>query len=290
MRDKASMQRRADALRQAGARIGFVPTMGALHDGHVSLLQHARPGCDLVVVSIFVNPLQFGPREDLDRYPRDLDADLARLEGRGCDLVFAPDAADLLAADLTTRIDVGALGERLCGRSRPGHFQGVATIVAKLLHLVQPDIAVFGQKDAQQVVILQRMVRDLDWPVRLRVAPTVRDADGLALSSRNVYLAPAERREAVRLHGALNLAREAIRAGERRPEPVVEAMRQHLAAGAGMRIDYVEIVDPTDLRPRSRLEGRCLIALAAFLGATRLIDNLVVDVQGVEVTDAGLLG
>ena len=284
------MQHRAGALRQAGARIGFVPTMGALHDGHVSLLQHARPGCDLVVVSIFVNPLQFGPREDLDRYPRDLDADLARLEGRGCDLVFAPDAADLLAADLTTRIDVGALGERLCGRSRPGHFQGVATIVAKLLHLVQPDIAVFGQKDAQQVVILQRMVRDLDWPVRLRVAPIVRDADGLALSSRNVYLTPVERREAVRLHGALNLAREAIHAGERRPEPVVEAMRQHLAAGAGMSIDYVEIVDPTDLRPRSRLEGRCLIALAAFLGATRLIDNLVVDVQGAEVTDAGLLG
>ena len=211
-------------------------------------------------------------------------------EGRGCDLVFAPDAADLLAADLTTRIDVGALGERLCGRSRPGHFQGVATIVAKLLHLVQPDVAVFGQKDAQQVVILQRMVRDLDWPVRLRVAPIVRDADGLALSSRNVYLTPVERREAVRLHGALNLAREAIHAGERRPEPVVEAMRQHLAAGAGMPIDYVEIVDPTDLRPRSRLEGRCLIALAAFLGATRLIDNLVVDVQGAEVTDAGLLG
>jgi pantoate--beta-alanine ligase len=226
----------------------------------------------------------------LERYPRDLAADLARLEGRGCDLVFAPDAADMVATDITTHIDVGPLGERLCGRSRPGHFQGVATIVAKLLHLVQPDIAVFGQKDAQQAVILQRMVRDLDWPVSLRVAPIVRDSDGLALSSRNVYLTPAERHDALLLHGALDLARAAIRAGERRAEAVSNAMRNHLSTGARIRVDYVEIVDPADLMPRSRLEGRCLIALAAYVGATRLIDNLVVDVHGVEVLDAGLLG
>jgi pantoate--beta-alanine ligase len=263
--------------------------MGALHEGHLSLLERARPGCDQVVLSIFVNPLQFGVREDLGRYPRDLDADLARLQGRGCDVVFAPTAEEMYAPDNSTRIDVGALGDALCGRTRPGHFQGVATVVAKLFNLVQPQVAVFGQKDAQQAVILNRMVRDLDWALEMRVAPVVRDPDGLALSSRNVYLSVSERHEALLLHGALHLARAAIVAGERRVETILDAMRRHLAAGSDVRIDYVEIVDPNDLGRRTRLEGRCLIAIAAYVGATRLIDNLVLDLCGAEVMDSGLL-
>ncbi len=284
------MRQRTLALRAAGARVGFVPTMGALHAGHLSLLAQARPGCDQVVLSIFVNRLELGAHEDLGRYPRDLDADLARLQGQGCDLVFAPAADAMYAPDTSTRIDVGALGETLCGRSRPGHFQGVATVVAKLFNLVQPQVAVFGQKDAQQAIVLHRMVRDLDWPVEMRVAPIVRDPDGLALSSRNVYLSARERREALLLHGALHVARAAIVAGERRVEAIQAAMRLHLSTGPDIRIEYVEIVDPSDLCPRVRLEGRCLIAIAAHVGATRLIDNLVLDVRGAEVTDAGLLG
>jgi pantoate--beta-alanine ligase len=290
VRDKATMQRRAAAWRRAGTRVGLVPTMGALHAGHLSLLDVARSDCDVLVVSIFVNPLQFGPREDLDRYPRDLAGDVALLEGRGCNLVFAPEATDMYAAEPILRIDPGALGAVLCGRSRPGHFEGVATVVAKLFHLVQPDIAVFGQKDAQQVVVLQRMVRDLDWPLRLRVAPIVRDPDGLALSSRNRYLEPMERREALRLHAALRAARAAIAAGERRGADVEEILRRTLAAGSGLRIDYVAVVDPTDLTLRAHLEGRCLLAVAAFVGATRLIDNLVVDVHGDVVEDSDLSG
>jgi len=284
------MRHRASALRAAGARVGFVPTMGALHAGHFSLLERARPGCDQVVLSIFVNPLQFGAHEDLGRYPRDLDADLARLQGHGCDLVFAPTADEMYAPDRSTRIDVGTLGDGLCGRSRPGHFQGVATVVAKLFNLVQPQVAVFGQKDAQQAVILNRMVRDLDWPVEMRVAPIVRDPDGLALSSRNVYLSVGERREALLLHESLHVARAAVVAGERRVESILDAMRRHLATGPEVRLDYVEVVDPADLQVRVRLEGRCLIAIAAYVGATRLIDNWVLDVRGVEVVNAGLLG
>jgi pantoate--beta-alanine ligase len=290
VRDKATMQRRAAAWRRAGTRVGLVPTMGALHAGHLSLLDVARPDCDVLVVSIFVNPLQFGPREDLDRYPRDLAGDAALLQGRGCDLVFAPEVDDMYAAEPIIRIDPGALGAVLCGRSRPGHFQGVATVVAKLFHSIQPDIAVFGQKDAQQLVVLQRMVRDLDWPLRLRVAPIVRDPDGLALSSRNRYLEPRERREALRLHAALCAARAAIAAGERRGAEVEDILRRTLSAGSGLRIDYAAVVDPSDLSPRARLEGRCLLAVAAFVGATRLIDNLVVDVHGDDVEDSDLSG
>jgi len=283
------MRQRASALRAAGARIGFVPTMGALHAGHVSLLRRARPGCDQVVVSIFVNPLQFGPHEDLGRYPRDLEADLARLQAHGCDVVFAPTAEGMYAQDSSTRVEVGRFGEELCGRSRPGHFQGVATVVAKLFNLVQPQVAVFGQKDAQQAVIVNRMVRDLDFALEVRVGPIVRDPDGLALSSRNVYLSAGERREALLLHESLRTARAAIGSGERRVEAILTAIRQHLAGGRHVRVDSIDIVDPADLRPRVHVEGRCLIAVAAFVGATRLIDNMVLDVRGVEVVDAGLL-
>jgi pantoate--beta-alanine ligase len=289
VRDPGAMQRRAAALRRDGLRLGFVPTMGALHAGHLRLVDIARTGCDLVVVSIFVNPLQFGPGEDYARYPRDLDADVQRLAGVGCDLVFAPQARDLVAPDACTRIVVEGLEDRLCGRSRPGHFRGVATIVAKLFHRVQPHVAVFGQKDAQQALLVQRMVRDLDLDVELRFAPIVRDADGLALSSRNAYLDAAERRAAVRLVEALRAAREFVLDGEREAAPVLARMRDVLARSGELRVDYVELVAPATLLPVQRLEGRVLVAVAAWVGSTRLIDNLVLEVRGTEAGEVALV-
>jgi len=282
------MQQRAQDLRRAGRAIGLVPTMGALHAGHVSLLERARPGCDVVAVSIFVNPLQFGPGEDLERYPRDLSGDRAKLVAAGCDLLFAPEAADLYAPEARTSVEVRELQDVLCGWSRPGHFRGVATVVAKLLHLVLPQVAVFGQKDAQQAILLRRMVRDLDWPVVLRFAPTVRDPDGLALSSRNAFLAPEERREALLLHESLNEARARLEAGERRASAVVDAARRVLGRGRSLRIDYVELVDTETLLRVERAEGRCLLAIAAFVGRTRLIDNLLLEVRGSRVAEVEL--
>ena len=289
VRDPGAMQRRAAALRRDGLRLGFVPTMGALHAGHLRLVDIARAGCDVVVVSIFVNPLQFGPGEDYERYPRDLDADVRRLADVGCDLVFAPQARDLVAPDARTRIVVEGLEDRLCGRSRPGHFRGVATIVAKLFHLVQPHVAVFGQKDAQQALLLQRMVRDLDLDVELRFAPIARDTDGLALSSRNAYLDAAERRAAVRLVEALRAARDLVRDGEREAAPVLARMRDVLARSAELRVDYVEMVAPATLLPVQELTGRVLVAVAAWVGSTRLIDNLVLEVRGAEAGEVALV-
>jgi pantoate--beta-alanine ligase len=285
VRDKASMRRRAATW--AGARVGFVPTMGALHAGHLSLLERARPGCDTVVASVFVNPTQFGAGEDFERYPRDLERDADLLAAAGCDLLFAPTPADMYAVDAVTTVDVG-VQDVLCGASRPGHFRGVATVVAKLFHLVQPAVAVFGQKDAQQVVVLQRMVRDLDFPIELRVAPTVRDADGLALSSRNAYLTPAERAEALLLHAALQAAAAAVRGGERRSERVAAAARAVLDRGRLVRVDYVAIVDAAGLRAVNEVAGRVLIAVAAFVGGTRLIDNVVLETHGTAVREVGL--
>jgi pantoate--beta-alanine ligase len=286
VRDKAAMQRHAATRR--GARVGFVPTMGALHAGHLTLLDHARPGCDLVVASVFVNPTQFGPGEDFERYPRDLDADAHELERAGCDLLFAPSAADMYAADAATRVEVADLQDVLCGASRPGHFRGVATVVAKLFNLVQPQVAVFGQKDAQQAVILQRMVRDLDFPVEIRVAPIVRDTDGVALSSRNAYLSADERRDARLLRAALDAAVAALAGGARSAAAVTAAMRAVLAGGAAVRLDYTAVVDAATLRPLDTLSGRVLVAVAAFVGRTRLIDNVVLDVRGDAVREVGL--
>jgi pantoate--beta-alanine ligase len=262
--------------------------MGALHAGHLSLVERAGRAADQVVASIFVNPLQFGPREDLGRYPRDLPADLEKLEHAGCHAVFAPDVAEMYAADAHTKIEVTELQDVLCGASRPGHFAGVATVVAKLFNIVQPDVAVFGQKDAQQALLLRRMSRDLDFPIQLLVAPIGRDPDGLALSSRNVFLSAAERREALLLHAALEAARAAIAAGERRSAPVLAAARRILAAGEHVRVDYVELVDTETLRPPVSLAGRVLLAVAAHVGTTRLIDNLVLDVQERDVREVEL--
>ena len=282
------MQEAASRWRAEGLRLGFVPTMGALHAGHLSLLAEARRGCDRVVVSIFVNPLQFGPQEDLQRYPRDLDGDLAKLRAAGCDCVFAPETNDMYAPDSSTTVQVEALESGLCGASRPGHFRGVATVVTKLFHLVQPHVAVFGQKDAQQAVLLRRLVRDLDFDVEIRIAPIVRDADGLALSSRNAYLGAEERRQALLLPAALQAALELARAGEREREPLLQRTRQVLGQGALLRLEYVDLVDAATLQPLPRLQGRALLALAVFAGATRLLDNLVLQVTDGTVREAGL--
>lgn len=279
VRTRRAMQETSSRWRRDDVRIGFVPTMGALHAGHLSLLERLRD-CDRIVVSIFVNPTQFGPGEDLERYPRDLDGDCDKLRAAGCSVVFAPEADDMYGAEPRTSVIVEGFEDVLCGASRPGHFRGVATVVAKLFHVVQPHAAVFGQKDAQQALVLQRMVRDLDFDIELRVAPIVRDPDGLALSSRNAYLGDSERSEALLLHEALEHVRTQLLGGERDAHVLRRALRAVLERGTTLRVDYAEIVDPATLKPVSRLDGRVLCAVAAVVGSTRLIDNLVLDVTG----------
>ena len=267
-------------VRSARARrtIGLVPTMGALHDGHFRLIDAARARCGFVVVSIFVNPTQFGPGEDLASYPRPVEADLAGCEVRGVDAVFLPGAEEMYPEPPLTSAAVEALSGTLCGRSRPGHFAGVCLVVAKLLNIVQPDVALFGEKDYQQLTIIRRMVRDLNFPVEIAACPTVREADGLARSSRNRYLTPDERRQAPALHGALKLAAEAIARSAPPAEEVIAAMREHLAVGApDGRIDYVQIVDPDSLADVSATDRPVRILLAVRIGKARLIDNIQVD-------------
>lgn len=263
----------------AEATVGLVPTMGALHAGHRSLMTRARSQCGWVVVTIFVNPLQFAPQEDLTQYPRDLASDLAICEAAGVDLVFAPTPEELgLAADrapLTQVVPPPELATVLCGRSRPGHFQGVTTIVAKLLNLVRPDLAFFGQKDAQQLAILRRLVRDLDFPVELIACPIVREADGLALSSRNRYLNAAERSQAVALYRSLQGAVAQFQAGERSAAALVDRVRADLNAAPGVTLDYAELVDPDALEPLTEVTTAGLLAVAARVGTARLIDNVL---------------
>jgi pantoate--beta-alanine ligase len=263
------------AARQAGMQIGFVPTMGALHAGHVSLIEAARAANGFVVVSIFVNPTQFGPNEDFTRYPRPLERDLGLCAG--VDLVFIPDPTTMYPPGFQTSIQVKDLSNILEGASRPGHFQGVATVVLKLLNLVQPDRAYFGQKDAQQVRVIQQMVRDLNVPVDVVVCPTVRETDGLALSSRNRYLDAGHRRAAIALNEALEKAQAKIKAGERDAGAIERLMRDHIAAAPTAVVDYVAAVDADTLKPVTLLKGRILLALAIKLGATRLIDNRVIE-------------
>lgn len=263
--------------KRSGALIGFVPTMGALHDGHASLVRLARSRSEYVVVSIFVNPKQFGPREDLARYPRAIERDAAVLEETGCDLLFVPSERDLYSPQDRTRIAVEGLADVLCGASRPGHFEGVALVVAKLLNIVRPDEAYFGQKDAQQAVIIQRMAADLDFPVRIVIGPTVREPDGLAMSSRNAYLDAAARARAPALYGALVEAKRLIDEGERESRPVVDLMERRMRE-AGFAVDYAAIVDGATLRPLERIAGTILVACAGRLGETRLIDNVALRV------------
>ncbi len=259
--------------RQRGRLIGLVPTMGALHVGHVSLLRAARKECGFVVASIFVNPTQFGPKEDFTRYPRPIEKDLAICGSEGADLVFAPEPATMYPPGFCTFVEVQGLQDPLCGASRPGHFRGVATVVLKLFQIVQPDLAYFGQKDAQQVRIIQQMVHDLNVPVRIQVCSIVREPDGLALSSRNQYLSPEDRKKATVLYRALQEARRLIEGGERDPAVVRRALAAPIEATPGAALDYAEVVDAETLRPRERLEGAILLAVAVRFGNTRLIDN-----------------
>jgi pantoate--beta-alanine ligase len=262
-------------LRSRKGRIALVPTMGALHAGHLSLIARAKAEADCVVASIFVNPLQFGPAEDFDRYPRQLERDAELLASAGVDLLFAPAAAEITPPSATSFVDPGPLGDRLDGAHRPGHFRGVATIVAKLFHIVQPDIACFGQKDAVQVAVLCQMIRDLNFPVDLIACPIIRDPDGLALSSRNAYLTPGERETALALPHALSLVRERFAAGTRDTQSALAPARAFLAAQPNLALEYLEAVHPDTLLPVAEIAPGTLIAVAARVGATRLIDNFL---------------
>ncbi|HET9327946.1 MAG TPA: pantoate--beta-alanine ligase [Candidatus Eisenbacteria bacterium] len=267
--------RRAVSLwRRRGQRVAFVPTMGAIHRGHLSLVSRARSTSDRVVVSIFVNPLQFGPAEDYRRYPRPAHADRRLLQQAGVDLLWRPEVSRLYPAGHRTRVRVEELSGVLEGASRPGHFEGVATVVAKLLNVVQPDVLWLGQKDAQQARILEQMTGDLDFPVRVRRGPTVRERDGLALSSRNAYLSPAERAQAVALVRGLRAARELLRQGVRSAARLRSEIRRVWRRYPAVREDYVAVVDARTLRPVRRVAGRILVAVAARVGGARLIDNL----------------
>jgi len=263
------------AARRKGKTVGLVPTMGALHEGHLSLVRMARAQCDLVVVSIFINPLQFGPHEDLAKYPRNFDRDRDLLEREGVEVIFAPTVEEMYPAGAITYVTVEALSDRLCGRSRPGHFRGVTTVVSKLFHIVEPDRAFFGQKDAAQSVIIRRMVRDLDIPVQVVIGPIVREPDGLAMSSRNAYLDASQRLSALVLHRSLLAVQERFDRGERKVQALIEAGKQVFSEDPSVRLDYLEIVDPETLDPVDDLSQRALVAVAAFVGKARLIDNVV---------------
>ena len=263
---------------QAGRRVGLVPTMGYLHQGHLSLVAAARRAADTVVMSIFVNPLQFGVGEDYEVYPRDLTRDAELAEAAGVAAIFAPAVAEMYPRGYATFVEVENLTEGLCGASRPGHFRGVTTVVSKLFNIVQPDVAVFGQKDFQQAAVIQRMVHDLNLPVEIMVAPIVREADGLAMSSRNTYLSPEQRTASLVLYRSLKLAEERVAAGERRAAQLRQALVDFIGAEPLASIDYVEVVDAESLKPLADLQGRVLIALAVRFGSTRLIDNTVVEV------------
>jgi len=275
----AAMRRWSESVRCEGRSIGFVPTMGALHHGHASLMRAARAACDRVVVSVFVNPTQFGPHEDFERYPRTLDADRALCERECVDVLFTPTVTDLYPAGAATVVDVGPLDTVLCGASRPGHFRGVATVVAKLFAIVNPHRAYFGQKDYQQTVVVRRVAEDLGFGVEVVVCPTIREPDGLASSSRNAYLGPEERKTAVRLFQALSEAARIIRMGERSAGKIREALEVILGGQAGGRVEYIALVHPDTLEPVERLTGLVVVALAVWIGGTRLIDNAVIEVE-----------
>jgi pantoate--beta-alanine ligase len=277
VRSVVEMQVVCRDLRAAGAAVGFVPTMGALHEGHLSLVRRARAECDAVVASIFVNPLQFGPGEDFARYPRTFEQDCARLEAEGVAVLFAPEAGEMYPGGAVTTVTVAGVGDRLDGASRPGHFAGVATVVAKLFHIVGRCRAYFGQKDAAQVAVLRRMVWDLNFDVELVSCPIVRDPDGLAMSSRNQYLSGTEREQALVLHRVLRQIEELIAGGERRSSGLIDEAKRMLDSSAGVKLDYLAVVDAETLLPVEKADRRALVAIAAWVGKTRLIDNFIVE-------------
>lgn len=259
--------------RRAGKTVGLVPTMGALHEGHLTLLDTARAECDLTVATIFVNPTQFAPTEDFRKYPRDLDRDTNMLGGRGCDIVFAPTEAAMYAPGHTTYVDVGPLGQTLEGEIRPTHFRGVATIVLKLFQLAPADRAYFGRKDYQQTIVIRQMVADLNVPIHVRVCPTIREPDGLAMSSRNAYLSPDERERAVSLSRSLKLAERLVSQGERNADTIRQQMKREIDSAGGANVQYIAFVADGTLTPVERIDGPTTVAIAATVGKTRLIDN-----------------
>jgi pantoate--beta-alanine ligase len=280
-RDPRAMRAKAEDLRRDGRRIAVVPTMGALHEGHLALVRAARGLADAVILTIFVNPTQFGPNEDLAKYPRDEAGDIAKARGaggpggNGIDLAFCPEAAAMYPPGSQTFVEVRELQKPMCGASRPGHFAGVATVVSKLFHITRPHVAVFGEKDYQQLAIIRRMVRDLDFGIEIASVPIVREADGVALSSRNAYLSAAQRASARSLSAGLAAAEAAYAAGERSAAALVAAATAPIAAAPETRIDYVELRDADELTPIDRVERRAVLAIATFVGTTRLIDNRV---------------
>lgn len=277
VRKVKTMQDIAQDAKRKGRVIGFVPTMGYLHEGHLSLARIARKKSDLCVVSIFVNPLQFGPKEDFKEYPRDIRRDKKLLEKEGVDILFYPEEKEMYANDFATYVKVEKLTEGLCGRSRLEHFQGVTTVVCKLFNIVMPSFSVFGQKDAQQALVIKRMVRDLNMPIKIIIAPTIREKDGLAMSSRNIYLLGKEREEATVLYRSLKVAKEMIERGERNPNAIIGKMREMIEETSG-KIDYIAIVDTQELKEVDLIKGEVLIALAVYFSKARLIDNIIVRV------------
>jgi pantoate--beta-alanine ligase len=272
-----SLKKIIAAQRKKGKTIGFVPTMGAFHDGHLSLIKKCRQENDIVVVSIFVNPTQFGPKEDFSTYPRNKMRDCRLANEYGCDIVFYPSVATMYPEDRMTMIEVPNVSEGLCGAKRPGHFRGVATIVAKLFHIVTPDTAYFGQKDFQQVAVIRKMTADLNFPITIKTVPTFRETDGLAMSSRNVNLSANHRKEAAVLYQALTHAKDKIFAGEMHSSAIRSLIRSQINRTSGV-IDYIECRDAKTLKPVKKFHGKCVIALAVFFGKVRLIDNIVLQI------------
>jgi len=270
-----TLQKEILRLKQEGKRIGFVPTMGYLHEGHLSLMKKARKENDIVVISIFVNPTQFGPHEDYKRYPRDLKRDLRLAREEGVDIVFFPSVEEMYPIKYRTYVEVEELSRVLCGKSRPGHFRGVTTVCAKLFNIVMPDVAYFGHKDAQQAIIIKQMVRDLNFPLKIKVLPIVREKDGLAMSSRNVYLSPQERKEATVLYQSLNLAKQMLKRGVKDANKIKRKLKTVISQKKKAKIDYIEIVDLEDLRPVNKIDKPVLLALAVWFGKARLIDNTI---------------
>jgi pantoate--beta-alanine ligase len=271
-----SMQARSDAWRAAGETIALVPTMGAFHEAHLSLMRDGRRRADRLVVSLFVNPTQFGPGEDYEAYPRELEADLKAIEGIGVDVVFHPSAEEMYSEGHATHVGVEVLTETLCGPSRPGHFRGVATVVAMLFQAVKPHVAVFGEKDFQQLAVIRRMVADLHFDIEIVGMPIVREADGLAMSSRNLYLSAEEREAALSLSRSLDVARRMIIDGERDVETIVDRLRNEIESAGPCAIDYVSVADPETMAYKATVDGPVLVALAVKVGRARLIDNTVV--------------
>ncbi len=264
--------------RDKGFTVGLVPTMGYLHEGHLELMRRAAKTCNIVIASIFVNPTQFGPGEDLDRYPRDLERDARLAENAGANAIFNPSVEEMYPAGYCTYVDLERITEKLCGLSRPGHFRGVATVVAKLFNIVKPDCAFFGQKDAQQALVIKRMADDLNLDLEILIVPTVREADGLAMSSRNTYLDPGQREQALALYQSLLKGQEVFRQGERDPVKICRLVAATIRAQPLAEIDYVEIYSHPDLEPIEKIKGPALLALAVKIGNTRLIDNILLGV------------